>query len=74
MNRPYFGDCIAIEKLKNNSVCIKEGLKIRNIKSFEDFCYNQTVFVSNIKMVDEDGEHIEEGKAVRYTPIGGMLL
>ncbi|WP_257064322.1 hypothetical protein [Priestia megaterium] len=71
-NNQLHGDCLAAEKLKNNSVCIKEGSEIRNIKSFQDICANQLVFVCNILPNDE--EYVEEGKAVRYIPSKGMLF
>lgn len=71
-NNRYFGDSFAVEDLKNNSICIKEGHQIRNIKSFQDVCANQLVFVCNILPNEE--EYVKEGKAVRYIPAKGMLF
>jgi hypothetical protein len=57
---------IAKEKLINNTICVREGDFIRNMK-FNDDCLKSTVFISNIAPCDkeEDEYFIKIGEYVR---------
>ena len=62
----YYGDGVAAEKLRNNSVCVKEGNMIRNIVSYDDLSKNLTVFVSNVPPAGSELKVIEPLQFVRY--------
>lgn len=50
----YFGDKIALEELKNHSICVRTDKGIRNIDSEQDALVENLVFVSNIPTIYED--------------------
>jgi hypothetical protein len=61
----YQGDLVALEDLKNNSICIKTNDGIRNIINGEDL-NNLTVYVSNVVPLNDELKIIKKGKMVRY--------
>lgn len=66
MNRTYFGDAVAVENLVNNSICVKVGKEIRNIRGEEDLDKELLVFVSNADTALRKTKLILKGETVRY--------
>lgn len=62
----FYGDCIASENLRNNSICVKEGKLIRNTKRIEDIDKEMLVFVSNVPNVIDDMIIVKKYQPVRY--------
>jgi hypothetical protein len=62
----YFSDGIALEDLRNSSICVKEGNSIRNTQSEEDLEKELLVFVNNVDPLFEPSKIIKKGKSVRY--------
>lgn len=60
----YKGDLQASELLKNNSICIIENGKIRNLKENEKS--KMLVHVDNWLKEDGENDYIKEGECVRY--------
>ena len=51
--KTYYTD-IALEDLKNNSVCVRTSSGIREIEDFDDIRMENMVFVNNISATNED--------------------
>ena len=64
----YFSE-IALEDLKNKSICVKTDKGIRNINSEIDLRINNTVYVSNLSPENEEVDIIKEGVQARFTPV-----
>lgn len=70
----YFGDKLALEDLKNCSVCVSTDAGIRRIRSEKDLILKNIVYVENIlptncEHLSESSYVISEGDMVRYRPI-----
>lgn len=66
MRYDFKGDCIAIEDLRNYSICIKDDGRIRNIKHYNELETELFVMVCNMDKVDRDNSIIRKGEYVRY--------
>ncbi|MBK1611821.1 hypothetical protein [Bacillus cereus] len=66
----YYGDAVADEVIRNRSVCVKVGDRIRNIRYEEDIQKELLVFVNNVV---PHGEYIiydiQPYKPVRYSKL-----
>jgi len=62
----FFNDLIASEDIKNNTICVIDDNKIRNMHCRNDINSN-LVYVDNIYYGSEDTVCV--GKYVRYLPI-----
>ena len=66
--KTYYTD-VALEDLKNNSVCIRTGSGVREIEDFDDICMGNMVFVNNIALTNEDLTILPKGSLCRCLPI-----
>ena len=66
--KTYYSN-VALEDLKNNSICVKTSSGIREIKDFDDIRMENMVFVSNIPLTDEDLMIVPKGSFCRCLPI-----
>ena len=66
MNYSFQGDCIAVEDLKNHSICIKESHRIRNVKHYTELGTETFVMVCNMDKTEGDNSIIRKGEYVRY--------
>ncbi|MGE6347875.1 hypothetical protein ACQKIY_25625 [Bacillus mycoides] len=70
----YYGDCDSAEIIKNRTICVKEGNRIRNIRDESDLHKELLVFVNNIV---QHGEYvifdIPRFTPLRYTIINHTL-
>ena len=60
---------VALEDLKNNSVCVRTSSGIRKIEDFDDIRMENMVFVSNINAINEDLTILPKGSLCRCLPI-----
>lgn len=65
----YLGDKVALEELKNNSICILTSDGIRNIVDEYDLMSEPTVYVQNIMPHGSDRFVVNKGEMVRYKKI-----
>ena len=65
----YLGDKIALDDLKNRSICIMLDDGIRNIIDGYDLFIENTVYVENISQDGEILKTISKGNMVRYKPV-----
>lgn len=68
-NTRYMGDLQASEILKNNSVCVLENGKIRNLKNDDKINSVLLVYVYNCHKTGEEVKYIEKNEYVRYTTL-----
>ena len=66
--KTYYSN-VALEDLKNNSVCVKTSSGIREIKDFDDIRMENMVFVNNIAPTNEDLMILPKGSLCRCLPI-----
>ena len=66
--KTYYSN-VALEDLKNNSVCVKTSSGIREIKDFDDIRMENMVFVNNISATNEDLTILPKGSLCRCLPI-----
>ena len=66
--KTYYTD-VALEDLKNNSVCVRTSSGIREIEDFDDIRMENMVFVSNINTINEDLTILPKGSLCRCLPI-----
>ena len=66
--KTYYTD-VALEDLKNNSVCVRTSSGIREIKDFDDIRMENMVFVNNISATNEDLTILPKGSLCRCLPI-----
>lgn len=66
----YYGDAVADEVIRNRTICVKVGNKIRNLKQEEDIHKELLVFVNNIPVYGNPViYHIQRDEAVRYAKV-----
>ena len=66
----YFGDKVALENLRNHSVCVKVDNGIRNITSEYDIITGSLVYIDNLPELDNPPLGIiDKGRMVRYKPV-----
>ena len=66
--KTYYTD-VALEDLKNNSVCVRTSFGIREIEDFDDIRMENMVFVNNISATNEDLTILPKGSLCRCLPI-----
>ena len=66
--KTYYSN-VALEDLKNNSVCVRTSFGIREIKDFDDIRMENMVFVNNISATNEDLTILPKGSLCRCLPI-----
>ena len=62
----FLGDRVALEDLRNKSICIRLDDGIRNIIDGYDLFIENTVYVENISQDGETLDLISKGNMVRY--------
>lgn len=67
MSNIAYTSMIAKERVRNKSICVRDGCEIRNMKYYDDMNCDCLVYVSNIGHSNEDIEFIEKGEACRVT-------
>jgi len=66
----YIGDKVALDNLRNRSICVRIDKGIRNITNEYDLAVENLVYVENIATVEQDEiDIITKGSMVRYRPI-----
>lgn len=65
----FLGDRVALEDLRNKSICIRLNDGIRNIVDGYDLFIENTVYVENISQDDDTLDLISKGSMVRYRPV-----
>lgn len=65
----YLSDKVALQDLRNHSICVKTDEGIRNIDTEYDVITGSLVYIDNISELSVPLITISKGEMVRYNPV-----